>query len=86
MLVDFEVDKLHQPPAEEIAQGVGVAGEDDLGALGLGVGDGARLDFGHGSILRAQSKGKIFNAANAEVSQWARWRAIGWKLWTELRC
>lgn len=36
-----EVDVLHQTAAEEVAEGVRVGGKDDLGALGLRVGDGA---------------------------------------------
>ena len=48
-----EIDELHEAAAEEVAEGVGVAGEDDLGALGLGVGDGARGDFGHIFIVMA---------------------------------
>ncbi len=36
-----EVDVLHEASAEEVAEGVGVGGEDDFGALGLRFGDGA---------------------------------------------
>jgi hypothetical protein len=47
-----EVDELEQAAPEEVAEGVRVAGEDDLGALGLGGADGAGLGcFGHGSIV-----------------------------------
>jgi hypothetical protein len=41
-----EIDILHEASAEEVAEGVGVGGEDDLGALGLGFGYGAGLGLG----------------------------------------
>jgi hypothetical protein len=34
-----EVDKVHQAAAEQVAEGVGVVGQDELGHLGLGFGD-----------------------------------------------
>lgn len=52
-----QIDELHQAAAKQRAKRIGVAGEDDLGALGLGVGHGAREErFGHVSILRAAAK------------------------------
>ena len=43
-----EIDKVHQTSAEKIAQRVGVVGQDDLGHLGLGAGDGAKFRMGGG--------------------------------------
>jgi tetratricopeptide (TPR) repeat protein len=38
-----QVNKLQQPAAKQIAERVGIAREDDLGALRLGIGHGARM-------------------------------------------
>lgn len=38
-----QIDKLHQPSAEEVAEGIGIAGEDNLAALGLGECNGASM-------------------------------------------
>jgi hypothetical protein len=49
-----EVDELHEAAAEEVAEGVGVGGEDDLAALGLRGAHGTGLgSFGHSSIVLA---------------------------------
>src|SRR6201998_1551580 len=41
-----QVDEVHQAAAEEVAQGVGVVGQDDLSHLGLRAGYGAHLRVG----------------------------------------
>jgi len=48
-----EVDELHQAAAKEVAEGVGVCGEDDFAALGLGLAHGSRRGwfFAHKKIL-----------------------------------
>ena len=55
-----EVDEVHEAAAEQIAEGVGVVGEDDLSHLGLGAGNGAdeRVGFSRSSccdLLRLSS-------------------------------
>lgn len=47
-----EIDELHEAAAKEVAEGVGVGGEDDLTAFRLGGADGRRLGaFRHSSIV-----------------------------------
>ena len=41
-----EVDEVHEAAAEQVAQGVGVVGQDDLSHLRLRAGDGARNRVG----------------------------------------
>jgi hypothetical protein len=48
-----EIDEVHEPPAEEIAKGVGVVGKDDLGHFGLGAGDSADYGAGFGQAHEA---------------------------------
>ncbi|GAC1415041.1 MAG: hypothetical protein NVSMB62_01940 [Acidobacteriaceae bacterium] len=45
-----EIDELHEASAKEVAEGVGVCGEDDLAALGLRFGYCARDEIGFGHI------------------------------------
>ena len=49
-----EIDELHEASPEEVAEGVGVGGEDDLAALGLRGAHGSGIGaFGHSSIVIA---------------------------------
>jgi len=49
-----EIHELHQAAAEKGAEGVGVGGEDDLAAFGLGGADGTGTGaIGHSSIVIA---------------------------------
>jgi hypothetical protein len=49
-----EIHELHQAAAEEVTEGVGVRGEDDLAAFGLGGADGTGIGaIEHSSIVIA---------------------------------
>jgi hypothetical protein len=41
-----EINEVHEAPAEEIAEGIGVVGEDNLGHFGLGACNGSHLRTG----------------------------------------
>jgi hypothetical protein len=45
------IDEVHQPSAQQIAQRVGVVGQDEFSHLGLGAGHGARNWVGRVGIL-----------------------------------
>ena len=67
-----KVDELEEAAAEEVAEGVGVAGEDDLGALGLGGGYRARgRAFRHRNIVRGEAL-LLWLAATGILSGWIR--------------
>ncbi len=53
-----EIHELHEPATEEVAEGVGVGGKDDLAAFGLGGADGTGTGaIGHSSIVIAVAGG-----------------------------
>ena len=73
-----EIDKVHQATAQQIAQGVGVVGQDDLSHLRLGAGHGARTLVVLGGTHSALTPFVVLPPGSAcRPVQWSWWRKSG---------
>jgi hypothetical protein len=59
-----DVDEVHEPSAEQVSEGVGVVGENDLGHLRLGAGNGAN---GRVGVSRAHVVFCLSNTSASDV-------------------